>query len=192
MTLLPHRLKKKLSQSPSHTKQKTKILLASGQYHPHDQAKWDSYKTSIESEGIPALMYLLSLPFNRRGNPEVRSLVKHSKSGVEPRLDVRFCLITLFAFLHCRLYCLDVRGKGRDTLEKIPSNRDLLWLSKGQKKQRSLMLGIQLTPQKLPNSALSSGSKKTLHLPAWLKKYISKIKKSLSRNDLISPICSNT
>lgn len=122
MTLLPLQIKKKIITKPITYKAETKILLASGQYHPHDQAKWDSYKTSIESEGIPALMYLLSLPFNRRGNPEVRSLVKlHSKSGVEPRLDVRFCLITLFAFLHCRLYCLDVRVRAETLLRRYPA-----------------------------------------------------------------------
>lgn len=82
-------------------------------------------------------------------------------------------------------------GKGRDTVQKIPSNRELLWLSKGQKKQRSLMLGTQLTPQKLLNSALPSGSKKNPTPSHTPKKCISKIKKSLSRNYLISPTCNN-
>ena len=50
---------------------------------------------------------------------------------------------------------------------------------------------IRLTPQKLPNSALSSGSKKNPTLSCSPKKYVSKIKKSLSRNYLISPICNN-
>lgn len=73
MTLLPLQIKKIIITKPITYKAETKILLASGQYHPHDQAKWDSYKTNTESEGIPALMYLLSLPFTDR-EPETQKL----------------------------------------------------------------------------------------------------------------------
>ena len=73
MTLLALRIKKIIITKPITYKAETKILLASGQYHPHDQAKRDSYKTNLESKGISALMYLLSLSFTD-GEPETQKL----------------------------------------------------------------------------------------------------------------------
>ena len=124
MTHFALRIKKIIITKPITYKAETKILLAPGQYHPHDQAKWDSYKTNKEPKGISALMYLLSLPFTD-GEPETQKLGHlpklHSKSGAEPSLDVRFCLITLFAFPHCRLSCLDVRVRAETLLRRYPA-----------------------------------------------------------------------